>query len=257
MKKICKPIFALILAGMGMAHAQLNIVPNVVTFRTPATANNTTTHYGDLKLDGGSLGESWGWLYANKVESGSGLFYDGVSIYGYTTLWKPLTIYGDLYVEGAKHFIQPHPTDTSLVIQYVSIESGEALTLARGVGKTMNGSATIALPLDFDLVTSSTSPLSVQITPEGAPCLLFVKSKSKKSIRVEIKGIDFREYGDVSFSYQVTGVRDGYETVNPIVKLDAILSPSTNAAKVALNPAEKRREEFHERIRRHEKVLQK
>lgn len=131
------------------------------------------------------------------------------------------------------------------------------LALDGGVSKTVNGVATIALPVDFDMVTSATAPLSVQLTPEGSPSLLFVKSKSKKSIIVEIKGVDFREYGDVEFSYQVTGVRNGYENVNPIVKLETAVSPNPKQAKTANNPAEKKRDEFRERIRKNMKSSHK
>ncbi len=254
MKPFYFKVVAAVFAGLTLTNAQLNINPSVVTFRSAATAANTTTHYGDLKLDGGTSGMVWGWLYANRVEcNGSGYFNTDLGVSGPMNVYNNVYVAGNLDVAGVKHFIEPHPTDTTLVIQYVSIEAGEVLTLARGVSKTMNGAATITLPEDFAMVTSSVAPISVLLTPEGAPCLLFVKSKSKKSVNVEIKGVDFREYGDVEFSYQVTGVRDGFENEKPIVKLDSALSPPTNTAKTSVSPLEKRREEFRDRIRRHGK----
>jgi hypothetical protein len=50
-----------------------------------------------------------------------------------------------------------------------------------------------------------------------APVVLYVKEKSNKSVTIGIKSEDLFEYGDVDFSYQVTGVRDGFENEEVIV----------------------------------------
>jgi len=187
------------------AHAQINLLSNGITFRTYDNAANGTTHYGDLNLSGGSTGASWGWLTSQAVRC-----------YGW------MDVYGNLNVYGTKNFIQPHPTDTTKVIKYVAVESGEALTLVRGLAKTVNGVAAITLPEHFALVTSDSAPITVIATPEKDPAILFVKEKSKTNIVVAIKSSDFYEFGDIDFSYQVTGVRDGFENEDVILDADKV-----------------------------------
>lgn len=202
-----KSIFGvmLILCLIVSANSQININSSAINFRTVATANNHTLHYGDLWLDGGNFGSSYGNLICN-----SGYFYESVGIET------------DLNVWGTKNFIQPHPTDTNKAIKYVAIESGEALTIARGIGKTVDGIAQISLPEHFSLVTSDSGPLTVIVTPENSPALLYIKAKTKQGITIAMKNNDRFEFGDVSFSYQVTGIRDGFENLEPIIELDKI-----------------------------------
>ncbi len=187
------------------AFAQVNILPNNIVFRDNDNANNFTLHYGDLDLNGGSTGNLYGWLNANAVRS-----------------WNWMTAYGDLNVYGTKNFIHPHPTDSSKIIRYIAIESGEALTFARGTAQTFSGVVQINLPEHFSLVTSSNMPLTVLLTPEAKPVVLYTKEKSKSKITVGIKKADFDEFGDVKFSYQVTGVRDGFENQKVIMDLDEL-----------------------------------
>jgi hypothetical protein len=85
------------------------------------------------------------------------------------------------------------------------------------------GEVIVTLPEHFSLVTSKDAPVTVIITPESAPVLLYVKSKSKEQIVVAMKKSDFSEFRDVEFSYQVTGVRDGFvgqEVIIDAEKLD-------------------------------------
>jgi len=131
-------------------------------------------------------------------------------------------VYGSLDVWGFKRFIHPHPTDTAKVIRYVAIESGEALTLARGTAKTVNGQATIALPEHFSLVTSKTEPITTILTPKGAPVLLYVKQENREQIVVSMKQSDFTEFRDVEFAFQVTGVRDGFEKQEVIIDVEKL-----------------------------------
>lgn len=122
-----------------------------------------------------------------------------------------VTIRGNLSVFGSKNFVQPHPTDETKKIVYVAAEAGEALTMARGISKTENGSVVVNLPDHFALVTSEEAPVTVQLTVEGAPALVYIVSKSKQSIEVKMKDSDYREFSDVTFHYFVQGVRDGFE----------------------------------------------
>jgi hypothetical protein len=139
---------------------------------------------------------------------------------GHLLVTGNLSFDGSIYGVIPKNFIHPHPTDDSKVIRYAAIESSEALTLARGVAKTVNGEVTIALPEHFSMVTCKDEPISVIVTPKGAPALLYTKQESREKIVVAMKESDFVEFKDVEFSYQVTGVRDGFEKVETIISID-------------------------------------
>jgi hypothetical protein len=151
MNSILKSIsIAIIFSGLFFSStAQINLLSNSITFRDYYNPYNTTIHYGDLSLTGGSAGSGWGWLGAEAVRC-----------------WNWMNVYGALNVYGTKNFIHPHPTDTTKVIKYVAIESGEVLTLARGTAITSNGTAQITLPEHFSLVTSDSFPVTVIVTPE-------------------------------------------------------------------------------------------
>ena len=193
-------------------QAQINLLSNDIQFRSYSNANQATYHYGDLRLEGGSSGSSYGWLYTNAINC-----FGWVNISEWATIHGSAIIYGDLNVAGSKNFIQPHPTDSTKLIKYIAIESGEALTLARGTSKTVNGQVTIALPDHFSLVTSNNAPITVLVTPKRVPALLYIKEESKEQIVVAMKESDFFEFHDVEFTFQVTGVRDGFEDEEIIV----------------------------------------
>lgn len=197
------------------ANAQINLLSNSITFRDYNNAALETKHYGDLRLDGGAAGSGWGWLYCNEIIS-NGYIY-GKSL----CVSKNANIYGALNVYGTKNFIQPHPTDSTKVIRYVAIESGEALTLARGTAKTQSSVVSIDLPEHFALVTSDEAPITVLLTPENAPVLLYTTKKTKSQIIVNMKQSDYAQFGDAEFSWQVTGVRDGFENQKVIVDIDS------------------------------------
>ncbi|NLW33447.1 MAG: hypothetical protein GXY77_18525 [Fibrobacter sp.] len=145
----------------------------------------------------------------------------------------------DLNVYGTKNFIHPHPKDSTKLIKYIAIESGEALTVARGTAKTENGTAEIELPDHFSLVTSEKAPLTVLLTPESAPVLLYTKNKSKTNVTVAMKKSDLFEFGDVQFAFQVTGVRDGFEDEEIIVDTDKMLKNEREEPK-ELNPVKQK-----------------
>jgi len=187
--------------------SQINLKADDIQFRDIENYTEQTYHHGDLKLlsdknDYSGDDEFWGWLLSNCIYS------MGTS---YTS-----RIYGDLVVYGYKNFAHPHPSDSTKEILYTCIEAGEALTLARGVAETVNGKAIIDLPEHYSLVTSSEGLITVTLTPEKKPAVLYVVSKSKEKVEVAMKKDDFYEYGDIPFSFQVTGVRDGFEGQEPI-----------------------------------------
>jgi hypothetical protein len=136
-----------------------------------------------------------------------------------------LSVAGSIYATGGKSFIHPHPTDASTIIRYISIESGEALTFARGNAKTMNGEATVPLPEHFSLTTNPNIPVTVILTSKGAPVLLHTKQDSNEQIVVAMKKSDLATFGDVEFAFQVTGVRDGFEEMDVIVNAKEFYSP--------------------------------
>jgi hypothetical protein len=191
-KKVLFAIVAVVFCIFN-SNAQINLLSNAINFRTNSTFAASTWHYGDLRLDC-SPSWSWGWLEANYIESKGNL-----------------QVNGNFTCSGTKSFIQAHPTDTSKLIAYVAIEAGEALTVARGMSVTKGGKVEIPLPEHFFLVTSADIPVTVLLTPEKSPALLYVAQKSKEKIVVAEKSADYSEFGDVDFSYQVTGVRDGFE----------------------------------------------
>jgi hypothetical protein len=172
-----------------------------IEFRSHANPYGNTYHYGDLQVSGGIGGNNYGWMVANR-----------------------LYLNGNLNVYGSKNFIHPHPTDESKVIKYVAVESGEAVTLARGIAKTVNGEATVTLPEHFSLVTSKEALITVILTPEGVPVLLYTKQKSKDKIVVAMKKSEFETFSDVVFAFQVTGVRDGFEKQEVIISEDQLYS---------------------------------
>jgi hypothetical protein len=206
MKTQVKMLVAAVLAGgivFGVAARIVISQDRTITFRSH-TALGLTNHYGDLTLSGGMAGSRAGNLSANKA-----------------------VVRDDLEVWGVKSFIHPHPTDDSKIIRYIAIESGESITLVRGIAKTINGEVIIALPEHFSLVTSKNAPITVILTPEGAPALLYVKQKNKGQIAVAMKKSDFTTFGDVEFAFQVTGVREGFENLDIVMdaeKLDTSTS---------------------------------
>ncbi len=109
---------------------------------------------------------------------------------------------------GAKYFVEPHPTDASKVIRYVSLEGNESGTYFRGRGKFQNGIATIAVPEDFRLVTD-TEGLSIVATPIGPMATVSVAS-------IGLETIVLRASRNVEFFYIVNGVRKTHKHLTPI-----------------------------------------
>jgi hypothetical protein len=184
---------------------------------------------GQLLAEGGlqSLGDFWSknatvngdvsvggktTMTGNLNVNGTGVnnIVGRLEVFGLTQT-ASLNVFGNLSVSGSKNFVHPHPSDDTKKIVYVAAEAGEALTMARGISRTENGQVTVQLPDHFALVTSEEAPLTVQLTVEGAPALIYVVSKSREAIEVKMKGSDFAEFQDVTFNYFVQGIRDGFE----------------------------------------------
>jgi len=140
---------------------------------------------------------------------------------------------GDTGATGTKNFVDPHPTDASRVIKYVSIEGREPATFFRGKAKFVNGHATIEVPEDFRMVTESDT-LTVHLTTMGGFANTTV-------MNVSLEQIEVAATRDVDFSYWVVGVRKGYREYEPIVEGREFMPESGNSRlPVWLNEAQKR-----------------
>jgi hypothetical protein len=200
-----------------------------------------TTLAGRTNVVGGALvpeGEFLALGPANFANTAS--FDNSVSMHGLVDI-QDLNVVGNLIVWGGKSFGHPHPTDLTKKIVYVAAEAGEALTMARGVSRTENGEATVRLPDHFAMVTSEDAPLTVQLTVEGAPALIYVVSKSRQAIGVKMKASDYSEFQDVTFNYFVQGVRDGFE--------DHIVVQGINSSGEDPQPSAKRKQ-YNERAKK-------
>lgn len=216
LKTVCVSV---VFCGMFFsAGAQINLLSNSITFRTSNNASHETVHYGSLRLSSGSNGT--GLLTSGNINNmGVLLNWGALNCYGQANFSNGLNVWG-----GTKNFLHPHPTDSTKAIKYICIEAGESMTMVRGVSKTNGGSVEIFLPEHFGLVTSDSVPVTVLITPEDAPILLYTAKKTKKSIVVVMKSADFKEFGDAQFAWQVSGARDGYENEEIIVDTESFMS---------------------------------
>jgi hypothetical protein len=123
---------------------------------------------------------------------------------------------GTLDVTGTKSFVEPHPTDASKVIKYVSLEGNEPGTYFRGRGKFERGMARIRVPEDFRMVTDPEG-LSIQVTPIGEMASVAV-------VRIDLNEIVVKASRNVEFFYLVQGARKGYEGFAPIAR-EAFFAP--------------------------------
>jgi hypothetical protein len=126
---------------------------------------------------------------------------------------------GGLAGFGTKSFLEPHPTDATKIIRYVSLEGPEAGTYFRGTDQTSHGTAVILVPDSFRLVTD-TEGLTVQLTPVGAAATLYVVSQDLNQIVV-------RSSRDVKFHYMVNGVRKAYPHWEAIQENESLLVPTS------------------------------
>jgi hypothetical protein len=146
-----------------------------------------------------------------------------------------VTIAGNLQVGGGtKNFVEPHPTDPSKLVQYVSLEGPESGTYFRGRGRFQNGLATIRPPEDFRIVTDAEG-LSVQITPIGEMATYAV-------VRIGIDEIVLKASRNVEFFYTVNGVRRAHKGFQPIADSNGFFVRRGERSRIPANfPDELRR----------------
>ena len=106
---------------------------------------------------------------------------------------------GNYLATGTKSFADPHPTDSSKIIKYISLEGAESGTYFRGKGKFERGVARIAVPEDFRLVTDEEG-LTVQITPIGGMASVGV-------MKADLNEVVVLSSRNLEFYYLVNGIR--------------------------------------------------
>jgi hypothetical protein len=181
----------------------------------------------------GLVGDSTGEGVTGIMVNGSGAFLSA----GHLGFSATIGVFFEngLAGTGTKSFVEPHPTDPSKVVQYVSLEGNEAGTYFRGRGRFQNGIARIRVPEDFRIVTDPEG-LTVQITPIGGMASVGV-------LRIGLDEIVAQSSRDLEFSYMVNGVRRAYPHVEPIAENAKFFVPASPDATIPqyLSPDEKRR----------------
>jgi hypothetical protein len=161
----------------------------------------------------------------NPEEAGSlgGYFTNDVLISGDLVIGTIDTTFGDgdLTTNGSKMFIEPHPTDPTKAIRYVSLEGPESGTYFRGRGRFERGMARIPVPEDFRFVTASEG-LTVQITPIGGMATVGV-------LRMDLNEIVVQSSRNLEFSYLVQGVRASHADFRPIGEAGTRYVPRSEA----------------------------
>ena len=128
---------------------------------------------------------------------------------------------GNIGATGAKFFLEPHPTDASMVVGYISLEGPEAGTYFRGRAKFQNGIAKIAVPEHFRWVTDPEG-LTVQITPIGEMASFAV-------VKMDLSEIVVKASRNVEFSYLVQGVRASFKDTSPVFHAREFMPRSPDA----------------------------
>jgi uncharacterized membrane protein len=140
---------------------------------------------------------------------------------------------GDIGATGTKFFVEPHPTDASKEIRYISLEGPEAGTYFRGTGHTRHGFATIEVPESFRMVTAEQG-LTVVVTPTGELAQIAAISKGLDKIVIQSSK-------DVAFDYVVNGVRKAFPDFQPISENDDFVPQGPDDNRFATFPAESQR----------------
>jgi hypothetical protein len=118
---------------------------------------------------------------------------------------------------GNTSFVEPHPSDPSVMLRYTSLHGNESGTYFRGRGKFQNGLAVIEVPEDFRIVTDPEN-LTVQITPIGGMATVGV-------LKMDLARIIAQSSRDLEFSYLVQGVRSAYKDSRPVARILKMLVP--------------------------------
>ena len=117
--------------------------------------------------------------------------------------------------------VDPHPTDASKELRFVSPVGNEAGTYFRGTAQTDGKEFVIDVPEDFRMVTDAEG-LTVQLTPIGMPASMWVVSEDLNQIVV-------RSSRDVRFHYLVQGVRPAFKDFKTVGDTSSFLPQTADA----------------------------
>jgi len=140
---------------------------------------------------------------------------------------------GNTGATGVKNFIEPHPTDATKEIRYVSLEGPEAGTYFRGSARTVSGFATIEVPESFRMVTAEEG-LTAVVTATGQLAQIAVISKSLDKIVVQSSQ-------DVAFDYVVNGVRRAFQNWEAVSSNEDFIPDGPNDKRFFAYPVESQR----------------
>jgi hypothetical protein len=211
------------------------LIGPVVSY-SPAGVRGQGVLNGVLGVAGNFFGGGEGVAGSLLNGAGTEVVYGSLaSNFGTDVVGPPWGVFsgGNIGASGAKYFLDPHPTDATKEIAYVSLEGPEAGTYFRGRAKFQNGMARIPVPEHFRFVTDPEG-LTVQITPIGAMASFAV-------LKMDLNEIVVESSRNVEFSYLVQGVRATFKDVSPIRSSGDFMPRSANA-KIPewLSPAQKR-----------------
>lgn len=176
----------------------------------------------------GVAGYNWESAFCTTSPAVAGFlgYKSGASSYGVYSL-------GNTGATGTKSFVEPHPTDASKEIRFVSLEGPEAGTYFRGTGHTVRGFATIEVPESFRMVTDEQG-LTVVVTPTGSLAQVACISKSLDKIVIQASK-------DVAFDFVVNGVRKAFKDFQPIAENDDFVPEGPDDNRFFALPAESQR----------------
>jgi len=169
---------------------------------------------------------SFGQLGVLRTVSGTAQYY---GVYSGGNLYAN----GTITASGAKSFVEPHPSDPSKEIRYVSLEGPEAGTYFRGTSATVHGFATIEVPESFRLVTDDKG-LTVVVTPIGQLAMIAV-------VKQDLNRIVVQSSKDVQFHYLVNGIRRAFKDFEPIGENVDFVPEGPEDSRFIFLPAESQR----------------
>ena len=139
----------------------------------------------------------------------------------------------ELGTTGSKNFVEPHPTDASQVIRYVSLEGRESGTYFRARAKCVDGLARVPVPEDFAMVTDE-NDLSVQATAIGKLASFAVE-------RLDLNEIVLACSRNVEAFVTVNGIRRAFKDHQPVAAGSEFVPESAAGTIPASLPEEARR----------------
>jgi hypothetical protein len=179
---------------------------------------------GDSKSNIGVLGISQFVGVSGDLYNSSATSLLAAGFIGYHALSTDYGVFAQIGTIGCasctKQFVDPHPTDPSKTIHYVSLEGPEAGTYFRGTARTVRGEAVIEVPDHFRWVTQEEG-MTVQLTPVGDLAMMAVISQDLNRIVV-------RSSKDVVFHYLVQGIRPAHRDFRPVVEGSEYAPASTD-----------------------------